>query len=273
MRGDTLTEMVNRGRLVTAAPEAVRHAIRSGAWTAHTSGLASGYVQANLVVLPQEYAYDFLLFCVRNPRPCPLLDVTDPGSPVPRMVAPSADLRSDLPRYRVYEHGELVEEPTSITHRWRDDFVAFLLGCSYTFEHALAETGILPRHWALGNNVAMFRTNQQCIQGGRFHGPLVVSMRVFSADQVARVVQVSSRYPKAHGAPIHIGNPEALGIADIGSPDWGDACEIRAGDVPVFWACGVTPQAAALESKPPLMITHSPGHMFITDVTVAELEE
>ncbi|MHB8645765.1 MAG: putative hydro-lyase [Thermomicrobiales bacterium] len=255
-----------------STPAELRRAIATDAWTNHTVGLAPGYTQANLVVLPKEYAYDFLLFCVHNPKPCPLLDVTDPGSPVPTFAAPEADLRSDLPRYRVYEHGQLVEEPTTIVHRWRDDSVAFLLGCSYTFEHALLRAGIRLRHVEQRTNVPMFRTAIPCIPAGRLHGPLVVSMRPIRADQVAHAVRVSSRYQRAHGAPVHIGDPEGLGIADLAQPDWGDPLSLKPGEVPVFWACGVTPQAVALTAKVPLMITHAPGHMFITDIPIEHLE-
>jgi uncharacterized protein YcsI (UPF0317 family) len=262
----------DRAALAHASASEVRAAIRSGAWGTHTSGLATGYTQANLVILPREYAYDFLLFCQRNPRPCPLLDVTDTGSPVPAQAAPHADLRTDLPRYRVYEHGTLVDEPTSLMTLWRADFVAFLLGCSYTFEHALHAAGVPLRHFAAGTNVPMFRTTRQCVTAGIFHGPLVVSMRPIPAAQVAQAVTISARYPQAHGAPLHVGDPARLGIADITTPDWGDPLPLEPGDVPLFWACGVTPQAVAMQVRPPLMITHAPGHMFITDIPLASLE-
>jgi uncharacterized protein YcsI (UPF0317 family) len=261
----------SRHRLVGADPSAVRAAIRAGEWTTQTAGLAPGYTQANLVILPRDLAYDFLLFAVRNPKPCPIIDVTDAGSPVPAQAAPEADLRTDLPRYRVYEHGELVEEPTDIRHRWRDDMVAFLLGCSFTFEHALVEAGIPLRHLECGHGVPMWVTNRECVPAGIFRGPLVVSMRPIRANQVDRASEISARYARAHGAPIHAGDPAALGIRDLSSPDWGDPTEVRDGEVPVFWACGVTPQAVALQSKPPLVITHSPGHMFVTDVPIGAL--
>mgnify|MGYP005848811675 FL=1 len=249
----------------TLSPVELRRLIREGRWAGPTAGLARGYVQANLVILPADWAYDFLLFCVRNPKPCPLLEVTEIGSPVPAQTAPGADLRTDLPRYRVYQGGQLVEEPTEITSWWRDDLVAFLLGCSFTFEDALAEAGIALRHWERGCNVPMYRTSLQCAPAGRLHGPLVVSMRPIPAGQVARAVEISARYPLAHGAPVWIGDPAGLGIADLDRPDWGDPAPIREGEVPVFWACGVTPQAVALAARPPLMITHAPGHMFVTD--------
>ncbi len=256
----------------STSPTDLRRAFACGTWDEHTVGLAPGYTQANLAILPKEFAYDFLLFCVRNPKPCPLIDVTDPGSPTPTFAAPGSDLRFDLPRYRVYEHGRVVEEPTSIADRWRDDLVAFLLGCSYTFEHALLQGGIRLRHVEQRTNVPMFRTSRPCVSAGQFHGPLVVSMRPIRADQVAQAVQISSRYQRAHGAPVHIGDSEGLGIADLTQPDWGDPLPLAPGEMPVFWACGVTPQAVALAASIPLMITHAPGHMFITDIPIEHLE-
>jgi uncharacterized protein YcsI (UPF0317 family) len=245
--------------------------MRAGDWTDITPGLAPGYAQANLVILPHDMAYDFLLFCFRNPKPCPLLDVTEPGSPVPQIAAPSGDLRTDLPRYRIYNYGQLVDEPLSIERYWSDDLVAFLLGCSFTFERGLLEAGIPLRHIECGCNVPMYRTNVDCVSAGIFHGPLVVSMRPIPADLVAAAVQVSGRYPSVHGAPVHVGAPEALGIQNLAQPDWGDPVPIHAREVPVFWACGVTPQAAATIVRPPLMITHAPGHMFITDIPIASI--
>ncbi len=244
----------------------IREEIRRGKHTGVTAGLAPGYVQANVVVLPQEHAYDFLLFCQRNPRPCPLIEVTDVGSPEPVGVAPGTDLRTDLPKYRIYRDGELTEEVTDITPYWRDDLVAFLLGCSFTFEWALLDAGVPVRHIEEGRNVAMWRTSIACRPTGRFRGPMVVSMRPIPCELVPKAVTVTARFPMAHGAPIHIGDPGAIGIKDLDHPDWGDPPIFRPGDVPVFWACGVTPQAVALASKPPFVITHSPGHMFITDL-------
>jgi uncharacterized protein YcsI (UPF0317 family) len=262
---------INRQDLATAPPAEIRYVIREGGWTQHTVGLAADFTQANLVILPKEQAYDFLLFCVRNPKPCPLVDVTDPGSPVPLLAAPTADLRTDLPGYRVYEYGELVEETTAIAHRWRDDLVGFLIGCSYTFEHALVEAGVRLRHVEQGTNVPMYRTSRECLPAGDFHGPLVVSMRPIRGDQVGRAVEITRHYPTAHGAPVWIGDSAGLGIVDLATPDWGEALGPEAGEVPVFWACGVTPQAVAHQTRPPLMITHSPGHMFITDIPIAAL--
>jgi uncharacterized protein YcsI (UPF0317 family) len=252
-------------------PREIRKDIREGKITGVTAGLGAGHVQANLAVLPREQAYDFLLFCQRNPRPCPLIDVTDVGSPEPAGVAPGADLRTDIPRYRIYRHGELADEVRDVTPYWRDDLVAFLLGCSFTFEWALLEAGIPLRHVEKGTNVAMWRTSIACRPAGIFHGPMVVSMRPIPATMLAKAVTASARFPGAHGAPVHVGDPSHIGIEDVGRPHYGDAQEFGPGDVPVFWACGVTPQAVALASKPPLMITHSPGHMFITDVPNASL--
>ena len=252
--------------LSTAHPKEVRERIRRGEWVRPTAGCAAGYVQANLVVLPRELAYDFLLFTHRNPRPCPLLEVTDPGSPEPVRVAPGADLRTDLPKYRVYRHGVLAEEVTDLLPLWRDDLVAFLLGCSFTFEAALLKVDVPVRHLEEGCNVPMYITNRPCAPAGLFEGPLVVSMRPIPPEKVARAAAVTARFPAVHGAPVHVGMPEALGIWDLGRPDFGDPVTIRPGEVPVFWACGVTPQAVAMAVKPPLMIAHAPGHMFVTDL-------
>lgn len=251
---------------------AARAAIRAGEWTGPTAGLAPGFTQANLAILPRADGFDFLRFCVRNPKPCPVLDVTDAGSPHPDVSwAADADLRTDVPRYRIYEHGELVAEPLDLHEWWRDDLVAFLIGCSFTFERALVAAGVPVRHLACGCNVPMYRTTRQCRPAGRFHGPLVVTMRPIPADQVARAVQVTGRFPMVHGAPVHVGDPAALGIDDLAAPDYGDPVPINAGEVPVFWACGVTPQAVALASRVPLMVTHAPGHMFVTDRLDEEL--
>lgn len=250
----------------------VRRAAREGTLAGPTPGLALGYVQANLVVVPRELAFDFLLFCQRNPKPCPLLDVTEPGDPEPRLVAPGADLRTDIPRYCIYEHGRLVDEPTELSRWWRNDLVGFVLGCSFTFENALIQASVPVRHIECGCNVPMYRTNIACRPAGVFHGPMVVSMRPLTPAQTVTATRICARYPKAHGAPVHFGDPSAIGIRDIGKPDFGDPVEIREGEVPVFWACGVTPQAVAMEVKPPLLITHKPGHMFLTDLRDCDLE-
>jgi len=251
----------------------VRRAAARGELKGPTPGLARGYVQANLVVVPRDLAFDFLLFCQRNPKPCPLLDVTEPGNPEPKAIAGGADLRTDLPRYRVYRHGELVDEPTDLHGWWREDLVAFLLGCSFTFENALLQAGVPVRHVEAGCNVPMYRTNLACRPAGIFRGPVVVSMRPLTPAQTLTAVQICARFPRAHGTPIHFGEPEAIGIRDLSRPDFGDAVDIGTAEVPVFWACGVTPQAVAMEVRPPLLITHKPGHMFVTDVRDVELEE
>lgn len=248
------------------SPAEIRALIRRNELTRPTAGMAKGFTQANLAILKKELAFDFLLFCQRNPKPCPVLDVTEPGSPIPQLIAPGADIRTDIPKYRIYRHGELVEEVTDILNYWEDDMVAFLIGCSFTFEHPLMNNGIPVRHIEENCNVAMYKTNIPCIKAGRFEGPVVVSMRPIPEKDVVRAVQVTSRFPSVHGAPIHIGNPAHIGIKNINKPDFGDAVTIKDGEVPVFWACGVTPQAAAMQVKPELMITHAPGHMLITDV-------
>lgn len=250
----------------------VRCLARSEELTGPTAGLALGYVQANLVVVPRELAFDFLLFCQRNPRPCPLLDVTESGDPEPRLAAPGADLRTDLPRYCVYRNGQRVEEPTDVRALWRDDLVGFLLGCSFTFENALLQAGLSIRHLEAGCNVPMYKTNIPCRPAGVFHGPMVVSMRPMTPPQAIRAVEICSRFPRAHGAPVHFGNPAAIGIGDLSRPTFGDPVELRPGEIPVFWACGTTPQAVAMEVCPPLLITHKPGHMFVTDWRDADLE-
>jgi uncharacterized protein YcsI (UPF0317 family) len=250
----------------------VRRVARDRQLTGPTPGLAWGYVQANLVVVPRDLAFDFLLFCQRNPKPCPLLDVTEVGSPEPAWVAPGGDVRTDVPRYRVFHDGRLVEEPTDLMAYWRDDLVAFLIGCSFTFEAALLEAGVPLRHLEMGVNVPMYRTKIPCRPARSFSGPLVVSMRPMMPAQVVTAMRVCARFPRAHGVPVHFGNPAALGITNLDRPDYGDPVDLRPGEVPVFWACGVTPQAVAAEARPPLLLTHSPGCMFVTDLKDIDLE-
>ncbi len=252
-------------------PSEVRQLIREGKIDFQTSGMCNGYAQANMAVLPKDLAFDFLLFTQRNQKPCPVLDVTEPGSPVPRLIAPNADLRYDIPRYRIYKKGELADEVTNLDKYWRDDLVAFLLGCSFSFEGPMLDAGLDVRHITDNHNVPMYITNIECVPAGVFHGPTVVSMRPMKPKDAIRAVQVTSRMPFVHGAPIHFGDPEAIGIKDISKPDFGDASVIKPGEVPVFWACGVTPQAVAMAVKPEFMITHAPGHMFISDVPNADL--
>jgi len=248
------------------SPAEMRAAARRGEWHGSTGGQCPAYQQANLVILPQEAALEFAAFCTRNPKPCPLIEITPPGDPEPAFSAPGADLRTDLPGYRVYRRGELSEQRAEIRDLWRDDLVGFLLGCSLTFEHALIEAGVGVRNVELGTLVPMFISDLLCRPAGRFHGPIVVTMRPIPEAQVQLVGEVCAHYPHAHGTPLHAGNPEAIGIADLGRPDYGDPVAIHPGEVPVFWACGVTPQAVALESRPELMITHEPGIMFLTDL-------
>jgi uncharacterized protein YcsI (UPF0317 family) len=243
-------------------PAEARARFRDGLVTP-TAGWCPGWAQANLLALPRDLAYDFLLFSQRNPKPCPVLDVLDAGAVSGPLL--DGDIRTDLPAYRVYVEGELIDETPDVTSWWREDLVSFLIGCSFTFEAALVEAGVPVRHVEQGVNVPMYRTSRRCRAAGSISGPLVVSMRPVPAEQVADAVTVTARYPAVHGAPVHVGDPRALGIADLDKPDYGDAVEVRPGEVPVFWACGVTPQAAVVESRPSLAIAHAPGHMLVTD--------
>ncbi len=254
-----------------ASPDQFRSIVRAGEWTAPTAGVCMGYAQANLVVLPAQLALDFLMFAARNPKPCPIIDVLEAGHAAPPYSAPGADIRTDLPRYRVYRRGRLEEERSDIIDLWQDDFVSFLIGCSFSFEKSLLDAGIPVRHIELGRNVPMYITNIQCRPAGVFHGPMVVSMRPIPGRAVARAVEATAAMHAVHGAPVHIGSPEAIGIADIDRPQFGDPVPVNEGEVPVFWACGVTPQAAALTAQPEIMIAHSPGHMFITDIRDRDL--
>lgn len=251
------------GARAASRPRAVRARFRAGA-TGPTAGLAPGHTQANLIAVPADWAYDMLLFCQRNPKPCPVLDVTDAGA-WRTFLAPDADLRTDLPGYRVWEHGELVAEPTDATAYWRDDLVAFLLGCSFTFEAALTAAGVPMRHIEQGTNVPMYVTGRPCRPAGRLQGRMVVSMRPVAPNRLATAIRETALFPSFHGSPVHCGDPAALGIADLARPDFGDAVTVEPDEIPVFWACGVTPQAAVMASRPPFAITHAPGQMFVTD--------
>ncbi len=244
----------------------VRERIRRGLWTSHTSGLADEHVQGNVVILPQSLAGDFLRYCQRNPKPCPLLAVSEPGEFNLPSLGTDIDIRTDVPRYRVWRHGELVDEPTDIMPLWREDLVSFVIGCSFSFEQALLEAGLPLRHVEQGRNVAMYRTSIATDAAGPFSGPLVVTMRPLRASAVIRAVQVTSRFPNVHGAPVHIGDPTLIGISDLARPDYGDAVEVMPDELPVFWACGVTPQAAIQQARPEFCITHAPGAMLITDL-------
>ena len=239
---------------------------RSGTLKGPTANLAPGHVQANLAILPRALAADFLHFCHRNPKPCPLLAMSEPGDPALPELGQDIDIRSDIPRYRVWRHGELVDEPTDVRDIWRDDLVSFLIGCSFSFEEAMLDNGLPVRHIEQGSNVPMYRTRIPTHPAGVFSGPLVVSMRPLKAADAIRAIQVTSRFPSVHGAPVHIGDPSLIGIADIGRPDYGDPVEIRDGEMPVFWACGVTPQSVVASVRPEFCITHAPGHMLVTDL-------
>lgn len=256
-------------------PAAARAQFRAGL-RRPTSGFSGGYAQANLLALPRELAFDMLLFAQRNPKSCPVLGVFEPGqhhdagSASPLLA--DGDIRTDIPAYRVYREGELVAGPDEATQHWREDLVAFLIGCSFTFEAPLLDAGLPIAHLEQGVNVPMYKTAIRCAPAGRLSGPLVVSMRPMPAHRIADAVRITSRYPGVHGAPVHIGSPAELGIRDLAAPDFGDPVEIPAGWTPVFWACGVTPQAAVMESKPELAISHAPGHMLITDLPNTALQ-
>lgn len=254
------------------APKKVRELIRKGEIDYQTSGMCNGFAQGNLCILPKKYAFDFLLFCNRNPKPCPLLEVGDVGSKVIKSMADNGDICKDLPKYRIWKNGVLEKEVTDITEYWQDDFVYFLIGCSFSFEGELIESGVPVRHVEEGKNVPMFNTNISLNPAGVFHGNMVVSMRPIPQELVVKSVNVTATMSRVHGAPIHIGSPEAIGIADVSKPDYGDAVTINDGEVPVFWACGVTPQNAVMQTKPEIAITHAPGHMFITDVKNVNLK-
>jgi uncharacterized protein YcsI (UPF0317 family) len=249
----------------------LRAAIRAGRHTGVTTGLAPGMVQANLAILPRDWAADFLLWCQRNPKPCPVIGVSQPGDPTLPMLGADIDIRTDVPRYRVWRDGALVEEPTDIRAHWQGDLVAFVLGCSFSFEEALIEDGIELRHQSCGSNVPMYRTNIPCAPSGPFRGPMVVSMRPLKPADAIRAVQITSRFPSVHGAPVHLGLPEGIGLKDIAKPDYGDAVEVKSDELPVFWACGVTPQAVIAAVKPEFCITHAPGSMLITDLKNSRL--
>ena len=250
------------------SPAQARSRFRAGL-RVPTAGWSAGH-QANLIAVPRDYAFELLLFAQRNPKACPVLDVFEPGNHSGPLL-PDGDIRTDLPAYRVYVDGELVAEPSDVLEFWTDDLVAFAIGCSFTFEAALQDSGVPVRHIEQGRNVPMYRTNRMCRPAGRMSGPLVVSMRPVAPEQVADAVRITSRYPSVHGAPVHVGDPAALGIADLAAPDFGDPVDIQPAEIPVFWACGVTPQAAVMQTRLPLAIGHAPGHMLITDLRDAEL--
>lgn len=249
-------------------PNQARQQIREG-FTGTTSGWCDGWAQANVLSVPSSLALDLMLFAHRNPKPCPLLDVLESGQRTsPRF---GGDITTDVPQYRIYEHGELAAETSDVSDRWREDLVTFLFGCSFSFERALSDAGIVMRHTRAESTVPMYRTTLECEPAGVFSSPMVVSMRGVPADRVADAVMICSRYPSVHGAPVHIGRPDLIGIKDLNKPDWGDPPVLEDGDIPVFWACGVTPQAMVMASRPEFAIAHAPGRMAITDIPETEL--
>lgn len=258
--------------LAHMSPAEVRALIREGKITCTTAGMCDGYAQANLVVLPKELAYDFLLYAQRNPKACPVLEVSDVGSRNLPIIADGCDIARDIPRYWVYEHGVKVGEYTDVEEFWRDDLVSFLLGCSYSFEADLIEAGIEMRHQTEHHSVPMYTSNIACKPAGVFHGNTVVSMRPMTPKDALRATIITSSMPNVHGSPVHLGDPSLIGISDINHPDFGVADTIRPGEIPVFWCCGVTPQDAVMQVKPDFCITHAPGHMLITDVKNSALK-
>ena len=254
----------------TQSPAQLRELIRNGKWNKPTSGSASGYLQANLVMLPAEEAFNFLLFCVRNPKPCPILDVLEPGQTEP-IIAPGADLRTDLPRYKLFENGEFRSEVEDVSDYFDAGMVSFLLGCSFSFENAMVAAGLPIRNMEEDKNVSMYITNKPCLPAGPFSASLVVTMRPMTPQQAVRAVQVTTRFHLTHGAPIHLGDPQEIGISDLDQPDFGDPVTIKPGEIPVFWACGVTSQLAATSAPLARVITHAPGHMFVSDLRDEDL--
>jgi uncharacterized protein YcsI (UPF0317 family) len=249
-----------------------RRSIRAGRLRGDTSSIAPGYVQANLAIIPKAWAQDFLVYCQRNPKPCPLLGVSEAGSVTLPGLAEDLDIRRDLPGYRVWREGQPSGDVADLMELWQPDWVTFAIGCSFSFEQALMAHGVSVRNVEQDVNVSMFVTNVQTEAAGPFSGPLVVTMRPMSPQDAIRAVQITSRYPRVHGAPIHLGDPAALGIRDLSKPDFGEPVEVRAGEIPVFWACGVTPQMAIQQARLPICITHVPGHMLVTDLLNSELE-
>ncbi len=246
------------------SPGEARRIIRTGEYTGHTAGIASDFVQGNLCILPREMALEFAAFCQKNPKPCPLIGMGAPGDPALPDLG-DIDIRTDVPRYRVFKDGKLVEEPTDIRKYWSEDLVTFVLGCSFSFERPLLQEGLRLRHIERDSTVPMYRTSIDCVPAGRFKGKMVVSMRAFPPADAIRAIQITSRFPAVHGAPVHIGLPEAIGIRDLERPDFGDPPQMQPGELPLFWACGVTPQVAIEAARPSICITHKPGSMLITD--------
>lgn len=257
---------------VPLSPEMLRRAIRRGDYSGTTSGLAPGYLQGNLAILAAEYADEFLRFCVNNPRPCPVIAVSEPGSPRIPALGADLDIRTDLPGYRIFHGTDDYTKATDLSDVWRDDLVSFVLGCSFSFEAAITASGVRLRHRDEKRNVPMYLTDIATSPAGRFHTPLVVSMRSFTPGDAIQAILYSDRYRKSHGAPIHIGDPAMIGITDITKPDFGDEPVIENGDVPLFWACGVTAQMAIRNALLDFAVTHEPGLMLVTDVPAEAAE-
>ncbi|HJV60566.1 MAG TPA: putative hydro-lyase [Albitalea sp.] len=266
IRGSELKATTPHNQPVDPAVRQAREQIREGMYASHTSGIARDHVQGNVVILPKALADDFLRYCQRNPKPCPVLAVSEPGDPMLPTLGADIDIRTDVPRYRVWRRGELIDEPVDIRQLWRDDLVTFVIGCSFSFEQALLDAGLSMRHIDQNLNVAMYRTSIPTVPAGPFHGPMVVSMRPLRAAAAIRAIQVTSRFPDVHGAPVHVGDPALIGINDLSLPDYGDPVDVMRDELPVFWACGVTPQAAITQARPDFCITHAPGAMLITDL-------
>ncbi|MFV1592319.1 putative hydro-lyase [Phaeobacter sp. JH20_36] len=264
--GRNRTLPISHAELVQKPLAEIRDVIRRDSYHSHTAGLGNGFLQANIAIMPSESALDFMRYCQRNPKPCPLTGVSDTGNPKMFTMGRDIDIRTDVPAYNIYRDGKLESTVGNIRDIWHNDLVAFALGCSFTFEHALNDAGI--QLWHINNNktVPMFRTSIETVPSGPFGGPMVVSMRAIPEDQLKTAIAISKNYPLAHGAPVHWGDPAEIGIQDVNLPDWGDPAPVEAGFIPVFWACGVTPQAAIEQAKLPLCITHKPGHMLITDI-------
>ena len=260
---------MDKNEIRALQPKEIRKLIRKGEYHGTSEGCADGYAQANLAIVPKENAFDFLLFCQRNPKPCPILEVVEPGEYLLKDIAPGADIRTDIARYRLFEKGKYIKDATQVVDIWRDDLVAFLIGCSYSFEWALLQAGVALKHIDLGEVVSVYFTNQLCKPAGIFNGPMVTSMRPIKRSQLVRTVQICSRFPSVHGAPVHVGDPAKIGV-DLNKPDFGWSPVIQEDEIPVFWGCGVTPQAVAMASEIDFMITHYPGHMFITDMLSEE---
>ena len=253
--------------IATAAPARLRRIFRSGAYRGTTANMANGYTQGNLAILPASHALDFARFCQRNPKPCPMVGVSDTGDPMIRTLGEDIDIRSDIPSYNIYRDGVLEGSRADIKEYWRDDSVAFVLGCSFSFEEALSQGGIPLRHMEIERTVPMYKTSIELVRSGPFGGGMVVSMRPMSMEEAIRASVITARFPHTHGMPVHIGDPSAIGIGDLDAPDWGEPTEFRGAEVPVFWACGVTPQNAIREAGIPLVLTHTPGSMLITDIS------